>query len=533
MSGLATHESSKYLDRFFWDRPWNTHPSPGTPLERKIVTGLHYPSSLMTIYPPLYPQIDLYPALQESDAGFKPLKLSPPIKPGSMALGYPSSIYCIYPAVYPHLDIYPAIQRHCSSGKKPTYTTAVTSSPLQSPSLGYPSSIYSTYPAVYPHLDIYPTIQTCGFTGEKFSHAGATPAETRCVPQSLGYVSSIYTIYPGLYPHFDIYPTLQTCRSPVDHATESPKPISASQSLGYPSSIYCIYPTQYPNFNLYPRICRPCPSSSRHKPAPLRFVQQTRAQCDEEWVATPPSPDRLPSVGLISRLQTPEDEESFFAFRQREVSMLDSFRPLASSPHHLIERSFETEQVSLADASLPSPLVSQSSEPGNAIPEDNSSMSPMLNSTLDYPSRLYCIYPALYPIVTVYPFPGPMSVNKKAHPALQLSTIKQTTSSSASCSEYEWPVTPPSPDRLPSVGLASRLQTPWGEESFSKEHFASSYHNEEYYFIDPEVLVRQATDVAMVPLALASQPSPPLSPTYGNSHDLMPPSLQVSLQLPE
>lgn len=479
-------------------------------------------------------------------------------------LHYPSSLSVIYPPLYPHLQIYPTLQVVRQS-------TPLKSTPVDPMDWWLPDSPAS--PDRLPSVGLASRLQTPAGEDSYFAFRQqewlahqrwlqqAMPVDAEranLIEQALG-----VPVVPLAVASLPSPPCISGPRA------QAPAPMNVQQPhretdmrLGYPSSLYKIYPTLYPHFDLYPSGSSDVLSSAAVLPEAV-----------ERWLDSPASPLRLPSVGLASRMQTPDSEDSYFAYHQKQwLFEQSSGAQPAVAPPALIEQAFDVAMVSLAEASLPSPAldVSPANLPANigrliekmdtrgsypsslysiypsiyphldiypAGPtyrgsegtQQESAPVPQLNSSLCYPSSIYNIYPAVYPYFDLYPARVVFSQHTLKMPSkLNVSLHKKTTSES-SLGDDEWPVTPPSPDRLLSVGLASRLQTPAGELSFMAFQqdlvLSDCFGNSE----EPAIaLIDQAFDVPMVSLADASLPSP--VPLWSAGLKVAPPDLQVGFQ---
>ncbi|TFK43498.1 hypothetical protein BDQ12DRAFT_675075 [Crucibulum laeve] len=212
-------------------------------VRKNLVPQLRFEYPIFTLYPAVYPYLDIYPALPvdcwKSSIGtqygqgypyfnlYPPAKLTPPVEALTYAdrahfLPYP--VFDLYPAVYPYLDIYPSI-----GGKMSNVEGSMV---IVGQSL-YPT--FNIYPAVYPFFDLYPHVP------EVPSPFKWTVSQSTCYPT--------FDLYPAVYPHFNLYPSVTTSE------TEGLKTITTKIVQCYPS--FVLYPSVYPYFDLWPSVLDP------------------------------------------------------------------------------------------------------------------------------------------------------------------------------------------------------------------------------------------------------------------------------------
>ncbi|KIY49213.1 hypothetical protein FISHEDRAFT_72558 [Fistulina hepatica ATCC 64428] len=209
-----------------------------------IFCGVSASYPTFSLYPPVYPDIVLYPpqlsvvsaaSVQSSEStqpggilwfGTGPYtkivqtSLSIPCDPST---GYP--VFNLYPPIYPYIVPYP-----------PALTLAVSSSPSPSEDIpitlwsGYPT--FNLYPPIYPHIVPYPPTLTLAIS--------SSPSPSEDIPTALWSGYPVFNLYPPIYPHIIPYPPVLTL------AVSSPP----SPSENIPITLWSGYPT----FNLYPPI---------------------------------------------------------------------------------------------------------------------------------------------------------------------------------------------------------------------------------------------------------------------------------------
>lgn len=546
-------------------------------VDSKLTTELGYPSSLYQLYPALYPFFDIYPHV--------PTRYTTQQSTTPHDIGYPCSLYNIYPPTHslgstlqlkksvtlaltptviddlsplsperlPSVGLASRLQTpegeesffadqqlqfmgHSKLSAPPSPGPALIEQdltvrmvplaiaslpspteqlPVRKPSrvnlvehfrqdpkrgtYGYPGSLHCIYPAQYPYFELYPALQ---------SAAGAYQSPVTLLKQdptrgTYGYPGSLYCIYPAQYPYFELYPSIQTAAGTNQSSVTPLKQDPTRGTYGYPGSLHSIYPSLYPHLDLYPAL---------QEVLQQQQIEESRPLVDEDgWLISPMSPDRLPSVGLASRLGTPEGEESFFAHHQDHYLSYNSVSGEATPPPALIEQDATAGVIPLAVASLLSPEAQAT--PMKLALQNTLAVQWDLDpttGTYGYPASIHCIYPAVYPHFELYP--ALEEVQKPEEPAF-----------SSMYDAEGWLIHPLSPDRLPSVGLMSRLQTPSGEEGFfAKQQEAFSMPKKMIVPPSPLHLVEPAFDVPMVSLADASELSPmPLSA------ELLPPRLEI------
>ena len=156
--------------------------------------GLRYPYNLYSIYQPVYPHFDLYPA-QLSLTACKRQQLTASRPPPVGTNRYPYNLYGLYPPVYPHFDLYP--------GGPSTQQKPITLLPAHQPSQtnsAYPYSLSAIHPTQYPFFDIYPSGETCRFAAghrqTDLQRAGIIPLPRRKLSASR--LSPIFTARSAL-----------------------------------------------------------------------------------------------------------------------------------------------------------------------------------------------------------------------------------------------------------------------------------------------------------------------------------------------
>ncbi|KAF5363786.1 hypothetical protein D9756_000415 [Leucocoprinus leucothites] len=248
----------------------------------KVTLGTRYPS--LQIYTPVYPHnLVIYPEIQQPKESLASIFVA--------SSQYPS--FDIYPAVYPYFDLYPAI-----------------SFPLPAPSAeatglshgSYPNLII--YPAVYPNFDIYP-MKAAEVVVKK---AGSVLKQIQ-VTLSAQYPK--FNIYPAVYPNFDIYPVFSTDKKLA--ANLSSLTVSKSQ---YP--IFDLYPAVYPHFRIYPSKAGNGTTSATRNIQTAIIISQSDA-----YPIIRPYPPVYPSFDLYPSMTT--------AVTVSEVREITVLLPFASS----------------------------------------------------------------------------------------------------------------------------------------------------------------------------------------------------------
>lgn len=302
---------------------------------------IRYPR--LDIYQATYPNFDLFPSL-------KPVILQPLLSNSfKSSVNYP--ILDIYPTVYPHFKLYAPLKSvvHVPftnpSGLRPTEM-----------SIKYPN--LDIYPPTYPHFDLYPSLKPVveiPLTNPRI--LSTIPAQTQ-IPSS--YPHNLSFIYPPVYPHVReiLYPALAP-NMPSKWSTN----LSPRLQSRYPYVF--LYRPSYPFLDIYPALpgTLPTPSATpKHIPPPLIFIRHP--SLDQAWPDTPPSPDRLESASLESRVlgsAEPADGPPELQFGISNPAGLEWSDQHAREPV-MVGRDNDIKMRSLADVSELSPLLSNEEE---------------------------------------------------------------------------------------------------------------------------------------------------------------------------
>jgi len=170
----------------------------------------------LTIRSSGYPDFNIYPDVEHSEASGKILAITLPSISVTVNATYP--YFNLYPAVYPSFELYPPVYPFIEVYPMSPYT--FDTSELVAP--GYPDFIL--YPTCisnaesplnlmnsvdYPKFDLYPAV--CLTTGGGTSEASGVET-TNAIPVKIEVRYPAFDLYPAAYPHFNIWPAVDQPR---------------------------------------------------------------------------------------------------------------------------------------------------------------------------------------------------------------------------------------------------------------------------------------------------------------------------------
>ncbi|THH15497.1 hypothetical protein EW146_g4987 [Bondarzewia mesenterica] len=248
----------------------------------RALLSREYPA--LDIYPPAYPNFEIYPGHVVSARDYELINVQ-------LVASYPTLV--IYPAVYPDFEVYPGHVCVADMDFGPLYAPVTAASNVRplpvKLSAQYPS--FNLYPAVYPHFSVYPQVVV--------TDAVRSPQSRRQYPAFDSYTENVqlndhasylpqagrlptvypaFNIYPAVYPALVIYPEIDSFAGPYLQ-TMPPRIMSnlgsqsgqdsgrmdessfARLSAVYPS--FDLYPAVYPDFDLYPALPHPTENGNK------------------------------------------------------------------------------------------------------------------------------------------------------------------------------------------------------------------------------------------------------------------------------